>query len=79
MEANNIRFTTFDADNDNWDDNWGDGNCAVRRGSGSWFNDCGGENINGQYKGSNYQTNKRIRWGNYHDLTKTRLMIRPAA
>ena len=66
-----MEFSTFDADNDKWFRN-----CAAKRGGGFWSDECGFQNINAIYGGYNYNN---IWWGNYENLKKTQLMIRPAA
>ena len=64
-----MEFSTFDADNDNWQRR----NCADNHEGGFWWNDCGRQSINGEI---NYVV---ISWDKYHSLKKSQFMIRPAA
>ena len=67
-----MEFTTFDADNDNWQRR----NCADNHEGGFWWNDCGRQSINGRYSKFNSVV---ISWYKPYSLKKTQLMIRPAA
>ena len=77
-----MEFSTYDADNDKKKDL----NCADKYGGGFWWYNCGWQNINGHYSGSNYKPYHILWWGDcnylnfiYRRLKTTQMMIRPAA
>ncbi|EDV33102.2 uncharacterized protein Dana_GF22929 [Drosophila ananassae] len=75
----NMKFSTIDRDND-----VGDGNCAIYKGGGWWFNECGSSSLNGNfYKDGKSRSRDGIIWGSWHEydwsvsLTFVEMMIRP--
>ncbi|XP_060655664.1 fibrinogen-like protein 1 [Drosophila nasuta] len=64
--AENMKFTTFDRDNDTYSD----GNCAVQYNSGWWYSNCYNCNLNALY-GSN------LNWYKRNLLKETIMLIRP--
>ena len=79
--CNNMKFTTYDRDNDEANSS----NCAVLYSGGWWFQSCYQVNLNGNYtnvalipNGQNY--NKRIHWftlrSSNESLKTTRILIR---
>ena len=43
---NNMMFTTYDRDNDQWTNSDSNNNCAVAHGGGFWYKDCGHGAVN---------------------------------
>jgi len=53
---NNMMFTTYDRDNDPWNDNANKNNCAVRNGGAFWYNACSRCSVNAvQDRGENFR------------------------
>jgi len=48
-------FTTYDRDNDQWNNPAYHGNCAISIGGGFWYNDCSCANVNA--------VRRRFNWG----------------
>lgn len=72
LSHNRMKFSTFDKDNDEWDQN-----CAEVYGGGWWYNRCQSANLNGLYhKGG-------VVWSTFQNssssLKAVRMLIRPAA
>ena len=74
----NMKFTTWDEDNDMKIDN----NCAIIFESAWWYNNCYAADLNGQYLGAAQDTlNKGVIWDNWKgphsSLRLTEMKIRP--
>ncbi|XP_034021068.1 fibrinogen alpha chain [Thalassophryne amazonica] len=84
LSHQNMKFSTFDNDNDNWEEN-----CAEMYGGGWWYNNCQSANLNGMYyKGkydpdtnTPYEIENGIVWVTYkpadYSLKTVRMLIRP--
>lgn len=77
LSHNRMKFSTFDQDNDEWEQN-----CAQVYGGGWWYNSCQAANLNGVYhkapavpNGVVWSTFKKSSLG----LKAARMLIRPAA
>ena len=76
---NGMKFSTFDRDNDEWDDN----SCANKYESGFWFNGCFYASLNHPYRHSSAVSGVRlgIIWkafkGEEYSLKFTELKMRP--
>lgn len=73
------RFSAYDRDNDNADDN-----CALKSGAGWWYDRCPTPNLNGQYhQGAHGHTERGVVWSTYrppnYSLKRVRMFIRAAA
>lgn len=75
---NNMKFTTWDQDNDR-----NSSNCAIDWRSAGWFNSCFHTNLNGQYIPYKTHGVKYMNWhlwtGSPISLKTMQLMIRPRA
>ncbi|XP_062574443.1 ficolin-2-like [Saccostrea cucullata] len=71
---NNMKFSTFDNDNDL--NSWY--NCALGRLGGWWYNSCHESNLNGEY--GNTDNSNGINWyawkGFEYSMTEVRMMVR---
>ncbi|XP_072232892.1 fibrinogen alpha chain isoform X2 [Leuresthes tenuis] len=81
LSHNGMKFSTFDKDNDKWEEN-----CAEVYGGGWWYHSCQAANPNGIYhKGANtpYGVENGVVWVTYkpasYSLKTVRMFIRPAA
>nr|XP_040225520.2 microfibril-associated glycoprotein 4-like [Anopheles coluzzii] len=73
----NVKFSTFDADNDTWDNH-----CAVKFTGAWWYSNCHSSNLNGKYlKGETKEYATGMVWssfrGHYYALKTAKMMIRP--
>jgi len=55
---NGMAFSTFDMDNDNWEDR----NCAEYHHGAWWYNACQYSNLNGEYIMGGMFTGRGINW-----------------
>lgn len=62
-QENGMNFTTYDSDNDLWD-----GNCAIRKLGGWWFNQCG-ISLTSYFQEANI-------WGIGHNVSRSRMLIK---
>ncbi|XP_064545374.1 angiopoietin-related protein 7-like [Drosophila montana] len=71
----NMKFSTFDRDNDTWDN----GSCASKRlfGGGWWYNNCASSNLNGKYYTSSTNEPDAIYWDGIASLKKVKMLIQP--
>ncbi|RVE60802.1 hypothetical protein OJAV_G00185030 [Oryzias javanicus] len=81
---NGMRFSTFDKDNDNWEEN-----CAEAYGGGWWYNSCQAANLNGMYYKGTYEPETNpphkngVVWSTFkpvnYSLKTARMFIRSSA
>uniref|UniRef100_A0A182IXE7 Fibrinogen C-terminal domain-containing protein n=1 Tax=Anopheles atroparvus TaxID=41427 RepID=A0A182IXE7_ANOAO len=75
FEAEGMRFSTYDYDNDKYDQN-----CAAVTHGGWWYKSCGESNLNGLYLNGPTLEKTGIYWNTFrgynYSLKKTRMMIR---
>lgn len=86
LSHNGMKFSTFDQDNDVWDQN-----CAEVYGGGWWYNRCQSANLNGvHYKGTNdpekksaFPVHNGVVWSTFKNssssLKAVRMLIRPSS
>uniref|UniRef100_A0A672YL76 Fibrinogen alpha chain n=1 Tax=Sphaeramia orbicularis TaxID=375764 RepID=A0A672YL76_9TELE len=86
ISHNGMKFSTFDKDNDQWEEN-----CAEMYGGGWWFNNCRAVHLNGIYykglydpeKNTPYEIENGVVWVTYkpenYSLKTVRMWIRSAA
>ncbi|XP_053674072.1 ficolin-2-like [Anopheles nili] len=72
-----MKFSTFDADNDTWNDN-----CAVKFAGAWWYAGCHSSNLNGKYlRGETKEFATSMVWksfrGYHYSLKSSKMMIRP--
>ncbi|XP_030565652.1 angiopoietin-related protein 7-like isoform X2 [Drosophila novamexicana] len=68
----NMKFTTYDRDNDAWND----GNCASNHRGAWWYSYCAASNLNGKYYNYKKQGADAIFWDTYESLKKVKMLIR---
>ncbi|XP_060644861.1 fibrinogen-like protein 1 [Drosophila nasuta] len=68
-DTENMKFTTFDHDNDNYDY----ANCAVENESGWWYKHCYYSYLNAPYEDLSWEVHD----DNIIDLKKVKMLIRP--
>ncbi|XP_064536572.1 fibrinogen-like protein 1 [Drosophila montana] len=76
MLTRNMKFTTFDRDNDKRDFD----NCAIERHSGWWYSQCARSNLNGRYFERELDKWDGIWWWNWQEtrtLKSVQMLIRP--
>ncbi|XP_030554638.1 fibrinogen-like protein 1 [Drosophila novamexicana] len=76
MLNRNMKFTTFDRDNDKRDFD----NCAIERHSGWWYSQCARSNLNGRYFERELDKWEGIWWWNWQEtrtLKSVQMLIRP--
>ncbi|XP_040154050.1 fibrinogen-like protein 1 [Anopheles arabiensis] len=75
FEAEGMRFSTFDYDNDKFDQN-----CAAHTHGAWWYKSCGDSNLNGLYLNGPTLEKTGIYWNSFrgynYSLKKTRMMLR---
>ncbi|NAU77770.1 fibrinogen-related domain-containing protein [Klebsiella pneumoniae] len=83
LSHDGMKFSTFDKDNDKWDQN-----CAEVYGGGWWYNRCQSANLNGVYYRGSYNPEKNpavhngVVWSTFnssYSLKAVRMFIRSAA
>ncbi|EDW70897.2 uncharacterized protein Dvir_GJ11293 [Drosophila virilis] len=70
---NNQKFSTFDRDNDAWDD----GNCVNNYYGGWWFTNCALSNLNGKYHNHEMDKGVAIYLDGFVSLKNVKILIRP--
>ncbi|XP_050072680.1 ficolin-1-like [Anopheles maculipalpis] len=73
----NMKFSTFDADNDTWENQ-----CAVTFAGAWWYSNCHSSNLNGKYlRGETKEYATAMEWstfrGHHYALKTSKMMIRP--
>ncbi|XP_036968583.1 fibrinogen alpha chain isoform X2 [Acanthopagrus latus] len=86
LSHNGMKFSTFDKDNDKWEEN-----CAEMYGGGWWYNNCQSANLNGMYykgtydpeKNKPYEIENGVVWVTYktanYSLKTVRMFIRSSS